>query len=191
MSQKPRSPGCGGGCLMISYQAGQEPDFWNPAPEDRTHRFALGKIGSGTGSTGPLVAIGMNPSHASKSESDRTINRVIEAAATHHYSGWLMLNLYPERSPKPSELSAYDAALSAANCAAIEEALQRCKTTEVLAAWGNMPHPTLKRAKDDVVALLTYMGVRPFTLDPLTALGNPRHPSPRRRLPMLGPKHYL
>ncbi|WP_334139541.1 DUF1643 domain-containing protein, partial [Corynebacterium variabile] len=84
-----------------------------------------------------------------------------------------MLNLYPERSPKPSELSAYDAALSAANCAAIEEALQRCKTAEVLAAWGNMPHPTLKRAKDDVVALLAYMGVRPFRHDSLTALGNP------------------
>lgn len=103
-----------------------------------------------------------------------------------------MLNLYPERSPKPSQLSRLDPALSALNCAAIEQVLLRHGATEVLRAWGNMPHATLKRAKVDVEAMLDRMRVRIFTLDPLTNEGNPRYPSPPGRpLPMLGPKLYL
>jgi hypothetical protein len=103
-----------------------------------------------------------------------------------------MLNLYPERSPKPSALSDFDPVLSAQNCVAIEQVLLRHNIVEVLGAWGNMPHRTLKRAKLDVQALLTRMGVRVFTWDPLTAEGNPRHPSPPGRpLAMLGPKIYV
>lgn len=103
-----------------------------------------------------------------------------------------MLNLYPERSPKPSALSAYDRELSARNCAAIEQVLLEHGVHEVLGAWGNMPHLTLRRAKPDVQALLDRMGVRVFTWDPLTKAGNPRHPSPPgRALAMLGPKTYL
>lgn len=177
---------------MIAYPSGQEPDFWDPNPGDPGYRFALGRIGESSREASPLVAIGMNPSHAQESESDRTVNRVIEAAGRHGYTGWLMLNLYPERSPKPSALSKYDAALSAANCDAIERVLLSCGTTEVLGAWGNMPHRTLKRARVDVEALLSRMGVHLFTFDPLTVLRNPRHPHPPGRpLPMLGPKKYL
>lgn len=177
---------------MIAYPRGQEPDFWDPDPGDPRHRFALGRIGGVSGGSSPLVAIGMNPSHARESESDRTVNRLIEAAERHGYSGWLVLNLYPERSPKPSALSEYDAALSAANCDAIEQVLLRCGTTEVLGAWGNMPHRTLTRAQTDVRALLDRLGVRIFTFDPLTVRRNPRHPYPRGGpLPMLGPKRYL
>ncbi|MCA1307987.1 DUF1643 domain-containing protein [Microbacterium esteraromaticum] len=140
----------------------------------------------------PLIAIGMNPSHAAETQADRTVNRLIEASVRHGYAGWLMLNLYPERSPKPKDLTDYDPALSALNCAAIEQVLLRHSATEVLGAWGNMPHRTLKRAKLDVQALLDRMGVRVFTWDPLTKQGNPRHPSPPGRpLPMLGPKIYV
>jgi hypothetical protein len=177
---------------VIAYPAGQEPDFWDPIPSDHRHRFALGRIDGSSRGAPPLVAVGMNPSHARESESDRTVNRLIEVAGRHGYTGWLMLNLYPERSPRPSALSEYDAALSIANCNAIERVLLRCGTTEVLGAWGNMPHRTLKRARVDVQALLSRMGVRLFTFDPLTLLGNPRHPHPPGRpLPMLGPKKYL
>ena len=140
----------------------------------------------------PLVAIGMNPSHARESESDRTVNRLIYAAQWHGYSGWLMLNLHPERSPKPSALSEYDPTLSAANCVAIERAMLLCGATEVLGAWGNTPHRTLRRARADVETLLARMAVRILTLDGLTVRENPRHPHPPGRpLPMLGPKKYL
>lgn len=177
---------------MIKYPMGQEPDLWEPNPGVRPHRFALGNVANLATGTQPLFVIGMNPSHAKESEADKTVNRVIEASEHHGYTGWVMLNLYPERSPKPSELSRFNPALSALNCAAIEQVLLLHGATEVLGAWGNMPHATLRRAKVDVQALLDRMGVRVFTWDPLTNEDNPRHPSPPGRpLPMLGPKVYL
>lgn len=178
--------------IMIEYLAGHEPDFWDPDPGVDSHRFALGNASRASTGAPPLIAIGMNPSHAAETQADRTVNRLIEASVRRGYSGWVMLNLYPERSPRPSQLSTYDPALSALNCAAIEQVLLRHGTTEVLGAWGNMPHRTLKRAKLDVQALLDRMGVKVFTWDPLTQEGNPRHPSPPGRpLPMLGPKVYV
>jgi len=177
---------------VITYPTGQEPDFWEPDPAESSHRFALGNVSRTSTGAPPLIAIGMNPSHATEHEADRTVNRVIEASAYHGYAGWLMLNLYPERSPKPSRLSDYDVRLSALNCAAIERALLRHGVTEVLGAWGNMPHQTLRRANLDVQALLDLMDVKVFTWDPLTKRGNPPHPSPPGRpLPMLGPKVYM
>lgn len=178
--------------MVIDYLSGHEPDFWEPDPGVSSHRFTLGSTSKASPGAPPLIAIGMNPSHAAETQADRTVNRIIEASVRHGYSGWVMLNLYPERSPKPSALSAYDPALSAMNCAAIEQVLQQHGVTEVLGAWGNTPHKTLKRAKLDVQALLGRMGVRVFTWDPLTNEGNPRHPSPPGRpLPMLGPKQYV
>lgn len=177
---------------MIAYPSGQVPDFWQPNPADARHRFALGRIDECTPGSPPLVVIGMNPSHARETESDRTVNHVIDVSTREH-SGWLMLNLYPERSPKPKALKSYDAGLSAANCDVIENVLQRLGVTEVLGAWGNMGgSATLRRALPDVQALLDRMSVRAYTLDALLKTGNPAHPHPPGRpLPMLGPKRYL
>lgn len=134
----------------------------------------------------------MNPSHAKSSAADKTVLRLIGASKQHGYSGWVMLNLYPERSPKPKSLLPYNPALSAANCTAIEQVLGDLNITEVLAGWGDMPHQTLRRAQPDILTMLDRVGVRAFTLDPLTVKGNPRHPSPPGRpLAMLGPKRYL
>lgn len=177
---------------MINYPSGREPDFWDPNPGVSSHRFGLGSTSKALAGAPPLIAIGMNPSHAAETQADKTVNRIIEASVHYGYAGWIMLNLYPERSPKPSELNEFDATLSALNCAAIEQTLLDHGATEVLGAWGNMPHRTLKRASLDVQALLDRMGVRVFTWDPLTNRGNPRHPSPPGRpLAMLGPKTYI
>ncbi|MDO5672527.1 MAG: DUF1643 domain-containing protein [Actinomycetaceae bacterium] len=177
---------------MIAYPAGQEPDYWDPDPTDPGHRFALGRISGCSEGSPPLVVIGMNPSHARETESDRTANHVINVSTREH-SGWLMLNLYPERSPNPKALSPYDAALSAANCEAIERVLEQVRATEVLGAWGNMGcSKTVKAALPEVRTLLDRMGVKIYTLDALLKTGNPPHPCPRGRpLPMLGPKVFL
>lgn len=177
---------------MIAYPSGQEPDFWNPNPADPGRRFALGRIRWCSAGSPPLVVIGMNPSHARESESDRTVNHVIDVSTRKH-SGWLMLNLYPERSPKPKALKPYDTGLSAANCEAIEHVLGLVGATEVLGAWGNMGgSKTLKTALPEVLALLDRIGVKAYTLDALLKTGNPPHPHPPGRpLPMLGPKAFL
>ncbi len=162
-----------------TYAHGLEPNFQLPEPAVPTHRFALGNVREGTGSQ-PLVVIGMNPSHASGRWSDATINRVIQASIDRGYAGWLMLNLYPERSPSPAALGDYDAALSREHCDVLAALLERFHVTEVLIAWGNLTHPTLKRAKLDVLQVLADRGIRMFTYSDLTVQGEPRHPSPRR-----------
>lgn len=136
--------------------------------------------------------MGMNPSHAREDRSDRTINRLIVASEENGYAGWIMLNLYPERSPSPSALGPFDPALSAANSAAIARVIARFEATEVLGAWGNLTNATLRQARLAILPHLSRMGVRVFTLDPLTTRGNPRHPSPQGGyLQMRGPKVYL
>lgn len=177
---------------MIPYPAGHEPDLCDPDPGQSSHRFALGNTARATLANPPLIAICMNPSHAREGQSDKTINRLIRASEELGYGGWIVLNLYPERSPKPSSLAPFNLALSTANRDAIARVLARYRATEVLGAWGTLTNPTLRKAKLDLLPMLAALGVRVFTLDPLTDRGNPRHPSPQGGfLPMFGPKVYL
>lgn len=177
---------------MISYPAGDEPDFWNPDPEKQTHRFALGSIARASVSDPPLIAICMNPSYADHTQADKTVNRLIQASRDNGRPGWVMLNLYPERATDASKLSEYDPGLSASNCAAIEHVLGQFGATEVLGAWGGLKYQTLRRAKADVLDTLDRLGISLFTFDGLTAGSEPRHPTPRGvPLQMRGDKRSL
>lgn len=177
---------------MIAYPSGHEPDFWSPDPEERTHRFVLGNTSRASVADPPLIAICMNPSKADHSEADKTMNRLIQASLDNAHPGWVMLNLYPERATDASKLLDYDAVLSAANCAAIEQVLSQYEVAEVLVAWGGLKHKTLRRAKIDVLDTLDRLGVKSFMFDGLTTGGDPFHPTPRGpALLMKGTKRYL
>lgn len=178
--------------MTLSYPEGYKATIWHPDPPHADHRFVLGNDSCGLTGKSPLVALCMNPSYASEEVSDKTINRLIQASRDHEYGGWIMLNLYPERATHSADLTGYDSALSDENCSVIEQVLAKYQTKEILGAWGGNLKPTIRRAKLDVLARLKYLGVKVFTWDPLTADGNPRHPTPRTGpLPMLGPKTYL
>ncbi|GAA1504972.1 hypothetical protein BJ978_002482 [Agromyces terreus] len=177
---------------MIEYPKGHEPDFWSPTLEVQSHRFALGNTARASAGDPPLIAICMNPSYAMSSEADKTVNRLIQASIDNGHPGWVMLNLYPERATNSAHLTAYDAELSAANCAAIERVLRQYRVSEVLGAWGQLRHRTLRRAKKDVLDLLERLGVGLFTFDGLTASSDPRHPMPRGKpLLMTGDQRFL
>ena len=45
--------------------------------------FVLGNVARASREAPPLVAIGMNPSHAAQTRADRTVNRLIEAGVRH------------------------------------------------------------------------------------------------------------
>lgn len=140
----------------------------------------------------PLVVIGMNPSHATDRVSDSTVNRVVEASMELRHTSWWMLNLYPERSSKPMNLRAFDPALSAENCGEIAAFLRVAQVDQVLAAWVDVKHPTLRQAKKDVLVMLHSINVRVYYYGTLTHRGNPRHPSPRgKEWDLNGPKKYL
>lgn len=177
---------------MFTYPPGHEPDFWDPVLPVKEHRFALGRVALVSPGKPPLVVLGMNPSYADDQRSDKTINRIIEASVHHGYSGWVMLNLYPERATSPDNLAPFDQQLSTSNCNAMEAVLTRFGVTAVLGAWGNPPNQTIRAARKDVLSTLKRLNVQVFSFDALTAEGHPRHPTPRGgRLLMTGPKHYL
>lgn len=180
------------GIQMTAYPPGQEPNFWDPYPSVREHRFALGRATPAALARPPLIAICMNPSYADENTSDKTVNRIIRASVDLSCAGWIMLNLYPERVTRPIDLSTFDSALSAANCAVIERVVSEYGAKEVLGAWGDHPNSTIHRAKVDVRATLLRLGVKAFHLDDLTVDGQPRHPTPRGKpLAMAGPKRLF
>lgn len=177
---------------MISYPPGCEPDLWDPDPEDKTRRFALGHVAEASVRNPPLISICMNPSFADQTQSDKTVNRLVRASKDNNHHGWMMLNIYPERATNASNLSPYDPKLSETNCAVIKHQLRKYGASEVLGAWGDLKHLTLKQAKEDVLVTLDQLGVRLFTFDELTTKGNPRHPTPRgTELQIRGPRRYL
>lgn len=177
---------------MIRYPLGHGPDLWCPDPEVETHRFVLGRVAEASAQAPPFISICMNPSFADQTQSDKTVNRLVKASTDNKYHGWLVLNLYPERATNASNLSPYDPNLSKANCDVIERQLRKFAAREILGAWGDLKHPTLQRAKVDVLDTLDRLGVNLFTFDRLTSGGNPRHPTPRGpALQMIGAKRYL
>lgn len=164
--------------MPVKYPRGAKPNFTRPKAEKASYRYALGRVKKGGN---PLVVLGMNPSHANMKRSDRTVNRIIRASEELGHDGWVVLNLYPERSANPQELSRFDKRLSKKNVDAIVKRLHRLGVTRVLGAWGNLRHPTLKKAKNDVLKAMKKHDIDVYYYGDLTGKGNPRHPNPRGR----------
>jgi hypothetical protein len=68
------------------------------------NRYALGKKGNK-----PLLFIGINPSRATITKDgifidDQTIRRIENISIKNNYDSWIMLNIYPQRTPKTQYL---------------------------------------------------------------------------------------
>ena len=62
---------------------------------DNSARYILGEAGRK-----PLVCVGINPSTAEPNNLDRTLTNVRRFSELNGYDGWLMLNVYPQRSTR-------------------------------------------------------------------------------------------
>ena len=63
-------------------------------------RYVLGQPGNNN-----LLVIGVNPSTATPEEPDQTIKKVMEISKANGYGGWIMVNLYPQRSTNPNGMT--------------------------------------------------------------------------------------
>ncbi len=142
-------------------------------------RFILGEVRGEK----PLIVVGVNPSTANVRYTDPTL-RAVKAIAESRETGngddgWIVLNLYPQRTPRPQELHCKRCVSDDyidANIAVITAVLKRFPDAPLLAAWGDAvgERAYLAQCRD---AILKVAGPRQWLcLNKPTRKGNPRHP---------------
>lgn len=170
----------------LDYPKGYEPNYMVPS-EYHTYRFALGKKESSS-----LVAICMNPSAARETKSDHTINRIIKVSQMLGMDGWMVFNIYPERATDADEMDDFKQDLSDENIKEIKKYLVENNVSEVWGAWGDNKNITaLINGKQQLLAMLSEIGVKVYYFGTLTKNGNPRHPIQRQEKWDFSTKKYL
>ncbi|AVR47050.1 hypothetical protein C7S20_18350 [Christiangramia fulva] len=158
-------------------------------PENDQHkRFILAKKGKKN-----LLVIGLNPSTANEKALDSTSKNINQIALNNGFDGWLLVNLYPQRSSKPVDLDiTEDKTLFWQNIHWIKHILDRdqFQIHEAWLCWGDgvdtMGRYYLKQA-----AGYLYRELKDFKFSynviGTTRSGNPCHPSPQSVNCHIGP----
>jgi len=137
-------------------------------------RFVLRSKG-----TKPLVVVGINPSTANADKPDRTMSRVMGFAERNGFDSFIMLNLYPQRTPRPAELHrTREETLHRRNLEEIKSALFGLNSPSVLLAFGDNIgcRGYLRDCLKDIVETISPLNPRWLHVGSLTKKGNPRHP---------------
>lgn len=147
------------------------------ASDDDRVRYLLGRQGKKT-----LLVIGLNPSSADEKKLDPTTRIIEKIAHNHNYDGWYLINLYPLRCAKPSNLPKRRMTdIFSNNLLFIEEFLTNNNhlVGSVCLGWGNHidNHPYLQKAREAIFDILIQYNLKWYCLG-LTQIGNPIHPSP-------------
>jgi hypothetical protein len=98
---------------------------------NNTCRFVLVSSGKKT-----LFVVGLNPSTADDKKPDRTIRRVMGFAKDNGFDSFVMLNLYPQRATKPTDLDKQiDLQILNENIDEIQNIISEIPNPTILAAW--------------------------------------------------------
>ncbi len=128
----------------------------------------------------PLLVFGVNPSRATFDKLDVTVSKVKKNAELLGFDGWLMFNLYPQRSTDPIGIhNRRNNKLIKENLLSLQKIIGELEKITIWAAWGNL----IESRKYFCECLLSITHVlRAYDhqwihLGSLTKLGHPRHPS--------------
>ena len=138
-------------------------------------RFLLGKQGKNM-----LLVIGLNPSTADQQRSDTTATKVETIARHQGYDGFVMANLYPQRSTDPKALPKRQAKeKSQQNIQVIQDAIKRWPIGAIWAAWGQniQLRPYLLQNCAGIARALQNESLHWSHYGSLSKQGHPRHPS--------------
>lgn len=144
------------------------------ANENNTSRFVLG-IGKP-----PLIIFGLNPNTADDKKPDPTIRKIMNfIEKSNDFDSFIMLNLYPQRTPKPEELDKIaNNKLLEENINEIKLILECVKNPTILAIWWD----NFKKRKyfKDIIELIyesiKIKGIKWKKFWDLTIKWQPRHP---------------
>ncbi|MBA4685533.1 MAG: DUF1643 domain-containing protein [Candidatus Galacturonibacter soehngenii] len=139
---------------------------------DNLYRYSLGYC-----KKNPLICIGVNPSTARPEKLDPTIQSVSRIAQNNGYDGWIMLNLYPQRSTDPNGLDLNcNNDIHSTNIQMISNLLDNYDISDIWAAWGTLitKRDYLKQCLDDLYSITKdYNWV---TFGKKSKNGHPHHP---------------
>tara|TARA_R100001015_G_C4594746_1_gene150004 strand:+ start:113 stop:568 length:456 start_codon:yes stop_codon:yes gene_type:complete len=127
-----------------------------------------------------LIGIGLNPSTADDKKPDQTISRMMGFAQRCGFDGFIMLNLYPKRTPFPNKLpKRSNAEMADENRRLIKDFLKNYPNGSLLAAWGSNieVRPYLKTELKRIVSDTQDSNHQWLQIGDLTKSGHPRHPS--------------
>lgn len=152
------------------------PNYICSPTADIKKRFLLGVKGNRT-----LVAIGLNPSLANAYSLDPTAKNIQTLAKQNQCNGWFLLNLYPERTPKPNHLPKRPIkTLLEENLNFILEFLEKEQSIDkIVFCWGNYVHQLdyLKQCSNHIIEKVKQQKRIPYCLG-ITQQNQPMHPSP-------------
>ena len=141
---------------------------------DEINRYVLGKAGAKS-----LAIFGINPSRADQCNSDPTIDKVEKLISAWNFNGFLMLNLYPFRTPYTKNLPKNeDVGLIKRNSKRVCEELEKLKVRQVWAAWGNAfdKRDYFKESLVEILRATKHLDLEWKNCESLTNSQNPRHP---------------
>jgi hypothetical protein len=141
---------------------------------DNSCRFALGTEGNKT-----LIVIGINPSTADDRTPDQTIKKVIGFVERNGFDSFIMLNIYPQRTPYPDDLHKnMDLDIHNRNLKCISGVLDIHKNATILAAWSGsiLVRNYLKECLMGIFESTKKFDVKWRKLGEYTKSGHPRHP---------------
>jgi hypothetical protein len=141
---------------------------------NNTCRFVLGSAGQKT-----LFVIGLNPSIADENDADPTIKRVMGFTEGNGFDSFVMLNLYPQRATKPTDLDKQiDFEILNENILEILNIISDISNPTILAAWGTKI--SVRRYFKDCIYKLSEAtkdkNINWRKLGESTKEGHPRHP---------------
>lgn len=143
--------------------------------DEKNVRFLLEKPGNRQ-----LIVFGVNPSTATDLKADATMTKVMGFAERNGFDGFVMLNLYPQRSTSPGGLhKELDEKLHRENLEVISGVFEGRECPVVLLAFGNAIgiRPYLNVCLRDIVGIVSPRHPQWKQIGQPTASGNPRHPS--------------
>ena len=101
----------------------------------KTYRYSLK---GNAAAINPLIVIGLNPSTADEEKPDQTMKRVVSLMEINGFDGFVMLNLYPLRTPYPKKLKSIgiDSEEHKTNLEKIDSCIKYISKPTILLAFG-------------------------------------------------------
>ena len=151
------------------------PGIWIFSGDKENVRYCLGEVKKKN-----ILVMGVNPGMSMPGEKQVTTRNVVKVIENHFGAdcGWIMVNLHPQRTTNPENLSA-NAEESIRNIQVIESVVNNFGIQDIWCAWGDaIDNPGKEFLYESLKRIYETIGNKCewYHYDKLTHKKNPKHP---------------